>query len=128
MKLLIIDDEELLVEVFKPILERQGVEVLNSQTGEGGIEILKKEKPSVVLLDISLKGTMNNGIKVLEEIRKIDQTCQIVMITGSDASLEKECLAKGANFYLTKPIRLSTIKDILAKARQKNTNPEGQLQ
>jgi len=70
-KILIIEDEETLQRALTQYLEEENFEVFGAMDGEKGVEMVKKEKPDLVLLDIILP--KKDGFKVLEEIKQ-DET------------------------------------------------------
>ncbi len=117
MKILIIDDEESFCQNLKPFLERKNYEVICSYTGKEGLEVFKKEKPPLVFLDYYLEEGLT-GDKILEEIKKINPSCRVVLITGSPEDLSEALLKKGASLYLSKPLNLSTLKEVLERLTQ----------
>ncbi len=116
MKILVVDDEELFAQTISVYLESRGFEVLSGLTGEEGLKLFKEHRPSIVLLDIILKGDIKDGRKVLEKIREMDSECQIIMITASDQDFCEECLRKGASFYIHKPVSFQLLKQTLDQA------------
>ena len=117
MKIHIIDDEETFCENLRPLLERRGYQVICSYSGKEGLEVFKKEKPSIVFLDYYLEEGMT-GDKILEEIKKLSPSCWVVIITGSPQDLSQELLKKGVSLYLSKPLNLSTLKEVLERFTQ----------
>lgn len=107
-KILIIDDEAGIRSTLKGILEDEGFPVTTLETGEQGLNLLRKESFDLVLLDIWLPGI--SGLEVLEKIREIEETIQIIMITGH-GSVESAVKATklGAYDFLEKPLSLEKI-------------------
>jgi len=77
-KVVIIDDEEGVLEMYKTKLESEGFKVLTALDGPAGIEIIKKEMPSVILLDIIMPKL--NGFDVLNIIKSNQATADIPII------------------------------------------------
>ena len=75
IKILIIDDEESVLEMYKMKLEMEGFEVQTAADGERGIEMAKKEKPKVILLDIIMPKL--NGFDVLKILKENKETQNI---------------------------------------------------
>ena len=113
-KILIVDDEENVLFVVKQALAAH-CEVLTAQNGEAAIDIVKKEKPAFVFLDISMPGM--SGIAVLERIRALGTMPVVWMLTG-DEDLETAAftLKGGASGYLTKPFDVDRLRSVVLNA------------
>lgn len=77
-KVVIIDDEEGVLEMYKAKLETEGFQVLTALDGPAGIEIIKKENPAVILLDIIMPKL--NGFDVLNILKSNQATANIPVI------------------------------------------------
>ena len=102
-KILIIEDEKILVEMYKSKLEANNFEVISAFSSEEGMEILRKEKPDLVILDILLP--KENGITFLEKIGKMKIISDIRIVVFSnydDPETRKKALKLGAEDYLIK--------------------------
>ncbi|MFA6159724.1 MAG: response regulator [Parcubacteria group bacterium] len=102
-KILIIEDEETLQKALTQYLEEENFEVFGAMDGEKGVEMVKKEKPDLVLLDIILP--KKDGFKVLEEIKQNENTKNIpVILLTNLESIEdiQKAFDKGATTYLVK--------------------------
>lgn len=101
-KILLVDDDKEMLQLNKMVLEEEH-KVFVAASGEKALEIIKEEKPELVLLDIMMPNM--NGIEVLESIKGAEETASIsvAMLTNlSDETYKKEALAKGAKKYLIK--------------------------
>lgn len=119
---LIVDDNEDLRWTLSNILKDEGYEAIAVGDGEQGIEEVKKRSPDLVLLDIRLPGM--DGIKSLEEMRKIDNGLIIIMLTAyGDVKGAVKAMKLGAYDYLAKPFdneeMLLTIKRALQTQKLK---------
>ncbi|WP_422447589.1 sigma-54-dependent transcriptional regulator [Thermoanaerobacterium sp. DL9XJH110] len=86
-----------------------------AETGEEGLEILRKYNPEIAVVDIKLPGI--DGIQVLQEIKKYRKECLVIMITYlSEVRLAVEAMKMGAYDYFTKPFDLDEIKDTVNQA------------
>ena len=113
-KILIIEDEPGLLEMYKLYFERAGYQVFDALGGELGLEIAKKEKPDLILLDILMPGV--NGWEVIKKLKSNPETNQILILVFSNlAQLEEiqKGLALGADDYIVKTDL--TPKELLAK-------------
>lgn len=79
-KVLVVDDEPDFIKMIKLRLESVGYEVLVASKGSDALEMVKKEKPSAVLLDILMPGM--DGLEVLKKIRAQDKKLPIFMVTA----------------------------------------------
>jgi len=107
-KILIVEDEKHLAEGLKLNLKLQGHNVEHAEDGIEALKMWRSWKPDLVLLDIMLPGI--DGIKVLEEIRKVDEKIPILILSAKDASRDKvKALNKGVDDYLAKPFDLDEL-------------------
>lgn len=107
-RILVVDDEYLIRWTLQQNLEKEGYEVILSETGEDGLEKMKEEAPDIVLLDIKLPGM--DGYEVLEEVLKIDPGIVPIMITAyEDVEGVVKAMKLGAFDYITKPFDFSKV-------------------
>jgi len=116
-KILIIEDELAYVKLLRDKLTNI-YEVLDAQDGEKGLNIAKKEKPDLILLDIRLPKM--NGMKVLKELRKdaYGKNTQVIILTNveADATIIKQVVEDKPIYYFVKTdIKLD---DLLEKIKK----------
>lgn len=102
-KVLIIEDEPALQEMYKLRFEKGGFEVYTANDGKPGLEMVKKHHPDVILLDVVLNDY--DGFYVLEKIKKDKETSSIPVIIISNLGTTKDVqcgLRNGAICYLIK--------------------------
>ncbi len=98
---LVVDDEPKIVQLARDYLEHAGFDVLTASEGAAAIEIVRRRRPDLVVLDLGLPGL--DGLEVTRELRR-DSAIPIVMLTARDDELDKLLgLELGADDYLTKP-------------------------
>ena len=99
--------------MLKKFLNSKDYKVKTVLTGEETLKIVRKKWPDVVLLDIKMPGM--DGVQVLQRIKKIDKKLPIViMITAvKDDDIGKLCMELGASDYITKPIGLDYLENVL---------------
>jgi putative two-component system response regulator len=105
-KILIVDDEEIIVELHKKMLEKDGYEVIVAHNGLQALELVKAERPDLILTDVFMPEM--NGLELCEEVKKSDKTnlIPIIMVTAVDDFDNKiRGIETGADDYLTKPVR-----------------------
>lgn len=102
MKIIIIDDDPLVVSSLKTIVEAHSIEVLAlGHSGIDAINLYKQYKPDVVLMDIRMENL--SGIKATEEILKYDKDAKILLITTfRDDEYIKRALELGCSGYILK--------------------------
>lgn len=102
-KVVVIEDEPILIKALNIELQSQGFEVLSATDGESGLELVKNSSPSLVLLDILMPRM--SGIDVLKAIKADQRTKMIpvLMFTNLDQDEEKERAKEaGADGYYVK--------------------------
>ena len=108
IKFLVVDDEKGISEQLKEFLEDRKYTAFSAIDATKALEIMKKEKPNIVILDIRLEGS--SGVDLLREIKKINPKARVIMLTGypdeKTRSMSKEL---GASAYLTKPYNFEEI-------------------
>jgi len=106
-KILVIDDQPINVQLLKRKLERDGLQVLTAFNGRDGLEIIMREKPDLVLLDVMMPDM--DGIEVCQRMQANEETrpIPVIFITARTTKESKlEGLGVGAVDYITKPIDL----------------------
>ena len=108
-KILVVDDEIEVVRLLKDFLTSKGYEVHTALNGAEAIALVKEVKPDIVLLDIIMPGM--GGIDTLKEIKKIDPTTAVIMVTALiDEELANRAVKLGAFDYITKPINIDYLE------------------
>jgi CheY-like chemotaxis protein len=107
-KVLIIDDELEICKMVTETLFDAGYSASYALNGPDGLAMIKKDLPSLVLLDIGMPGM--DGIEVMRLIHEQYPSLPVVILTGHrDPETVKKLIALGASEYLTKPIHLETL-------------------
>ena len=106
IRILVVDDSVIVRKTLSLILEREAdMRVMGAAKGGAeAIEIVKHDRPDIVLLDVIMPGI--NGLETLVELRKIDSTLPIIMfssVTQEGAAVTVEALSKGASDFVGKP-------------------------
>ena len=105
-RILVVDDDREIIAILKSELAKEGYEVLASSEGKEALEMIKAEKPHLIILDIVLPGM--DGYEILDRLKKDDETEKIPVIMLTDMGLDediKKGINMGAQHYLTKPLR-----------------------
>jgi two-component system chemotaxis response regulator CheY len=101
-KVMIVDDSGYARRVHRGILESAGHSVVEASTGMGAIETFYLERPSLVLLDLSMEDM--GGVEVLKRLREIDATTNVIVISADvQRTTEQTVMDAGARRFLGKP-------------------------
>jgi DNA-binding response OmpR family regulator len=106
-KILVVDDQPINVQLLKRKLEREGIQVSAAYTGQEALEVVKRETPDLILLDVMMPDM--DGIEVCQRLQENEETRSIpvIFITARSTKEGKlEGLSVGAVDYITKPIDL----------------------
>jgi len=114
IRILIVDDEAEFCTIILDSLAEFGYEVKCAHNTKTAVELSENFLPHIVLLDVVLAG--ERGIDILDKMRKIDRKVKVLMISGMlDLETAKEAIALGAEDYITKPIDLLKMDEIIRK-------------
>ena len=101
-RILVIEDQEDLAEMYESALTKAGYEVRLAYTGEEGLAEFKADAPDAVLTDMTLPEM--HGTKVLEQLRELSTAVPILVVTGETMAESREvCQRLGVQEYLSKP-------------------------
>ncbi len=107
-RVLVVDDEKLIVKGIRFSLEQDGMEVECAYDGEEALKIAKEQKFDIILLDVMLPGL--SGFEVCQQIREFSNV-PIVMLTAKGEDMDKILgLEYGADDYITKPFNILEVK------------------
>ncbi|AJW70730.1 response regulator [Nitrosopumilus adriaticus] len=110
---IIVDDDVQITELFSELMSLQGLTVL--ATGHNGLDAIKlyeKHNPDVVFLDVEMPKL--NGIQALKEIKEIDSSANVVIVTGSTSGdIEKQLKENGVTEIVYKPFDIKKIGKII---------------
>ena len=108
-KLLVVDDENGILEEVKTFFEEEGFEVFVADSGEEGIQLLKREKPDVLLVDMKLPDM--SGLLVLKVAKESSPLTKVIVNTGYvDQVLIDQAEELGRDVFLQKPFDLLCLK------------------
>lgn len=115
-RILIIDDEIIIRKLFTRLLTREKYKVLTASNGKKGIEMVKKEKLDLVILDLKMPAM--DGIEALKRIKEINKNIRVIIITAfGTIKSASDALNLGADDFISKPFDIAkirvTIKNVL---------------
>jgi len=117
-RVLVVDDENLILKIISDILLKEGYEVKTAFNCEKALQLLKEYSFHVVLTDIRMPE--KNGIDLLEEVRNFNPDIPVIIMTGYASLVTAvEAVRHGAFDYLTKPLDYNKLKGIIKHAVEK---------
>ena len=121
-KILVVDDEKMIVKGIRFSLLQEGWEVDTAYDGEEGIQMAREGDYDAVLLDIMLP--VKSGLDVLREIREFSDM-PVIMLTAKGEDIDKVTgLEYGADDYITKPFNILEVKARLKAIMRRNRMPK----
>ena len=121
-KIMIIDDDIDLVEAMRITLETDNYDVIDAQEGQKGLEILKKEKPDLLILDVMM-GTLDEGFHIAYQIRNDDEIKDIPILmvtavgaqTGFEFDMQRDEDFLPVNEFIEKPVNPQVLLDTVKR-------------
>lgn len=117
-KVLVVDDEKHIRMLYQEELETEGYTVATSNGEEDILDVIERESPQVVVLDIKL-GSNRSGLDLLQEIRSQDQELPVILSTAYD-TFQHDLKSIAADYYVVKSVDLSELKSKVDLAMQKS--------
>jgi len=108
--ILIVDDEPYILRSLSFVLKRAGMNILEARNGHDAIEIVRRERPALVFLDIMMP--KKNGYEVCREIKSAKdlENVYVVLLSAKGQDIDRKLgLESGADEYITKPFSPSKI-------------------
>ena len=131
MRIVIVEDEAPIREGMEKILQKLNPSyVLAGKAADGleGLEVIRKEKPDVILMDIRMPDM--DGLTMLEQLRKEGITSKAVVLSAySDFTYAKRAMELGVNYYLLKPVKIQELRKVLQQTQEevREENSRGML-
>jgi PAS domain S-box-containing protein len=114
--ILLVDDEEMIIEVGKAMLEKLGYRVIVAHSGEQAMDVFLQdvEKIDLILLDLIMPGM--DGGKTFDSIRETNQTIPVILSSGYAINGQAaEILSRGCNGFIQKPFNISELSKKIRK-------------
>ena len=116
-KILVVDDEPADLRLVSHALEKLDHQVLTAETAEAAIQIIRRDRPEIVVLDIMLPD--GNGLDVLKRVQDIDDRLPVIFVTSSgDSGTAIRAMKLGALDYLVKPIDVAELRKVVTRAAE----------
>jgi len=114
--ILLVDDEVMIIEVARPMLEFLGYQVISAQSGKQAVDAFqqKADQIDLVILDMIMPGM--DGGKVFDRIREINPAMRVILTSGYAISgAAEEIMQRGCNGFIQKPYDISELSQIVRK-------------
>mgnify|MGYP001581561982 CR=1 FL=1 len=117
-KILVVDDEKVALKNLEHIMQKEGYEVMGTQSGQNALKLLREQSFDLVLTDLRMEKV--DGIQILQKCRELCPDTEVIMITGF-ATLESavETMKHGAFYYIAKPFKLDEVRKVVKEALEK---------
>ena len=112
-KILIVDDEEVIRMLYAEELEDEGYSVITADSGYGLIELIAREKPHLVVLDIKM--AEHHGLDLLQDIRKEFYNIPVILCSAY-SSFKGDLKSVAADYYVVKSADLTELKQKIKMA------------
>ncbi|HZF00570.1 MAG TPA: response regulator [Methylomirabilota bacterium] len=119
-KILVIDDNEIILKTTSMKLQSAGYQVFTALDGSEGVSLVRKEKPDLVLLDITfppdVSGVSWDGFRIMDWLHRVDETKKIPIIVISGVVEEKNkqrATASGAVAFFPKPVNFDEMIKVI---------------
>lgn len=123
-KILLVEDDKSFRESLKKLLQKEGFQILEAESGADGMELLKKDKVDLVILDYYLGGM--NGLQFLEKTKTPDRPPVIILTAFGDWGIYSEVVAKGAKDCLLKPVKRTELMAVVEAALTNKIRSSGE--
>lgn len=116
LKLLVVDDEEGIVDFTQRIYKRKGFITFGATDGITAVEIFKKERPQINLIDVHMPFSPIDGIETLKRIKEIDKDALCIMVTRiTEKDAVEQSRKLGASAYVLKPLELAELDKVISE-------------
>lgn len=114
LKLMIVDDQYGIRILLSEVFQKEGYRTFQVSNGQQALEITKKNRPDIVLLDMKIPGM--DGLEILRELKQLDSQVRVILMTAyGEFDLIREALDLGAIAHFAKPF---DIDELIAKAAE----------
>ena len=113
-KVLVIDDEEGIRNLLDILLRRRGYDVVLADGGRKGLELFRRERPDVIVLDLNRPEM--DGVAVLQQVRSLNPDQPVIILTGAGTpEKEQRVHALGVSEFVEKEFSLHRLGDALKR-------------
>lgn len=108
MKILVVDDEEMSIKLIEIQLKKDNHEVISTTDGREAVEMIKTEKPDLVISDIMMP--FMSGLELLEIIKAENKKIPVILISAlDDVEVVQTAIGMGADDFIIKPVKVDEL-------------------
>ncbi|HUU37096.1 MAG TPA: response regulator [Candidatus Desulfaltia sp.] len=120
-RILVVDDELDFVKMLQARLRIEGYEVLTAEDGIKGIQVARKEKPDLIILDIMMPGLDGHSLCDMLKKSTLTWSIPVIYLTAKTGQADElMAMEKGAKYYLTKPYNPAMLMEMIKSALIEN--------
>ncbi|MGG0018592.1 sporulation initiation phosphotransferase Spo0F [Bacillus velezensis] len=113
-KILIVDDQYGIRILLNEVFHKEGYQTFQAANGIQALDIVTKERPDLVLLDMKIPSM--DGIEILKRMKMIDESIRVIIMTAyGELDMIKESKELGALTHFAKPFDIDEIRDAVKK-------------
>jgi CheY-like chemotaxis protein len=113
---LIIDDEELIRDLARDVLEMHGFHILSAENGVDGVAVYKENKDNIACIILDLMMPRMSGRETYQQLKEIDKNAKIILSTGHGrGEMAQEIIALGVQGVIQKPYRIEELLRLVQK-------------
>ena len=115
-KVVVVEDNELNMKLFREVLGSSGYKTLEAETGERAVALTTEHRPDLVLMDIHLPDI--DGVEALRRLRANERTASVPVLALTAQAMEgdqERFLAAGFDGYLSKPVNIADLLDAVRR-------------
>ena len=126
VKVLIVDDSESFRRLNAEFIKMDGHEVITARTGRETVDLVRQERPDILLLDIMMPGV--DGYQICRQIKSDAeiQDTMVIMLTALPASTRFKSFQAGADEHVTKPIQSRQLRDMVRRLAEQRRRESSQ--
>ena len=117
-KILVADDDTVMLGLLKTLLELEGHEVISVIRQDEIIPAVEKDKPAMILMDFHLAG--GNALNAIKTLKNDQEYKDVPVLVTSGMDCKYECMQAGANGFILKPFRPSNLIDTIRSVLEDN--------
>ncbi|MBX5436129.1 MAG: response regulator [Alicyclobacillaceae bacterium] len=111
-KVLVVDDQFGIRMLLQEALGKEGHQVFQAPNGPAALDIIRRENPDLILLDMKIPGM--DGLEILRNIRKLNVDVKVIMMTAyGELDLIQEAMELGALAHFTKPFDIDELRQVV---------------
>ncbi|MGI8706153.1 MAG: sigma-54-dependent transcriptional regulator [Sphingomicrobium sp.] len=119
LEVLVVDDEEDIRELVSGVLEDEGYAVRSAANSTSALEAIKDRRPSLLLLDVWLRGSRLDGLQLLQEVKRQDPSLPVLMISGhGNLDTAVAAVREGAVDFIEKPFEAGHLLHLVSRATE----------